>query len=233
MRDHLTCPQWWENAWKRHHQEYVSRPAFQAYYLYSVLPHGVSDLLEIGAGSFRDAAKLNQWGLKCIGTDFSTKAVELARKTYSRWADNFQVCDATRLPFASKSFDVSFHNGLFVCFQEDKMIHSVIKEQLRVSKKMIICTVHNAHNHRLKQQFEAKSRTDELYAIRFFTREEITEILTPCCRRVELYPFGSLWGNRLIKLIPSRHLVRLFYRLTYRHWDWIKCERIMAVGWLQ
>jgi len=27
--------------------------------------------------------------------------------------------------------------------------------------------------------------------------------------------------------------VRLFYRLTYRHWDWTKCERIMAVGWLE
>jgi hypothetical protein len=233
MREHLTRPYWWENAWNRHYRKYVSRPARQAYYLYCILPSGVSHILEIAAGSFRDTAKLNQWGFKCIGTDFSTKAVELARETYSRWADNFLVCDATRLPFASQSFDVSFHNGLFACFHEDNLIHSVIKEQLRVSKKMIVCTVHNAHNEHLRRQFESKSSTDDLYAIRFFTREEITNILSPSCKQVKLYPFGSLWGNRVIKLFPNRHLVRLFYRLTYRHWDWTKCERIMAVGWLQ
>jgi hypothetical protein len=77
------------------------------------------------------------------------------------------------------------------------------------------------------------AKDDPLYEIRFFTPDELVSLLTPYCSAVSVYPYGNLFCNRLAKYSRNRHLVRLFYRLTYRHWDWTKCERIMAVGWLQ
>lgn len=232
MEANLRDPKWWSAAWKAHHRRYVARPSYQAYYLYCVLPRNAKRLLELGAGSFRDTAQLNQWGYDCTGTDFSPEAVALAQRTYPQWAQRFHTADATALPFGSKSFDVSFHSGLFACFEDDTMIKAILQEQARVSQIAMVCTVHNAHNEALQEQFHLKAQSDPLYQIRFFSREEITQLMHPYCERVLLYPFGALGCNRLIKYGRNRLLTRWYYRLTYRRWRWEHCERIMAVGWL-
>ncbi|GIV04875.1 MAG: hypothetical protein KatS3mg016_0450 [Fimbriimonadales bacterium] len=233
MHEDLANPHWWSNAWLKHYRRYMSQPSYQAYYLYCVLPKGVGTILELGAGSFRDVAQLNKWGYHCIGTDFATQAVEIARKLYPRWAQCFQVEDATALSFGSEMFDLSYHNGLLVCFNDNSMIERILQEQRRVTRRWMVCTVHNALNSSLKCQFAEKAKHDPLYQIRFFEPDEITELMRSLCSRIDLYPFGSLWCNRLIKYSRNRFLVRWYYRLTYRIWQWETCERIMAVGWLE
>jgi len=232
MGANLTDPKWWSTAWQTHHQRYVSRPSYQAYYLDCILPKGVKQLLELGAGSFRDTAQLNRWGYECTGTDFSPEAVALAQRTYPQWADRFYTADATALPFESKSFDISFHSGLFACFEDDATINAILREQARVSRLAIVCTVHNALNTPLQERFRRQAKSDPLYQIRFFAPEEITRLMRPFCARLSLYPFGALWCNRLIKYGRNRLLTRWYYRLTYKRWRWESCERIMAVGWL-
>jgi hypothetical protein len=232
MGKSLTDPKWWSSAWRVHHQRYVSRPSYQAYYLDCILPKGAKQLLELGAGSFRDTAQLNKWGYECIGTDFSAEAVALAQCTYPQWAHRFQVADATALPFDCRRFDFSFHSGLFACFEEDTIINAILQEQARVSRFAIVCTVHNALNISLREQFRHHAQSDPLYRVRFFTPEEITELMRPFCVRISLYPFGALGCNRLIKYGRSRFLTRAYYRITHKRWRWENCERIMAVGWL-
>jgi hypothetical protein len=233
LRKELTSREWWSQAWHYHHRAYVARTSLQAYYLNCILPRHTQVLLELGAGSFRDTAQLNQWGYTCYGTDFSPDAVMLGRQTFPQYAHRFVVADSTRLPFKEKTCDVCFHNGLFVYFEEDAIIREILSEQVRISRVGIVCTVHNALNARLLQRFEMLAKDDPLYEIRFFTPDELVSLLTPYCSAVSVYPYGNLFCNRLAKYSRNRHLVRLFYRLTYRHWDWTKCERIMAVGWLQ
>lgn len=233
MRKELTCAEWWSQAWHRHYRAYVSRISLQAYYLNSILPRSARVLLELGAGSFRDTAQLNRWGYTCYGTDFSRDAVMLARQTFPEFAHQFAVAESTRLPFKDKACDICFHNGLLIYFEDNKIIEKTIMEQVRVSRIGIVCTVHNALNTQLLHRFNALAKHDPLYEIRFFTPEELISLLTPYCSSVVLYPYGYPWCNRVAKYSRNRHLVRLFYRLTYRHWDWTKCERIMAVGWLQ
>jgi hypothetical protein len=233
MPEKLTDPHYWSEAWQKHYRRYVTQPSYQAYYLYCVLPKGVETILELGAGSFRDVAQLNKWGYNCIGTDFSTRSVEIARKVYPRYAWRFQVEDAIALSFPNKIFDLSYHNGLLVCFDDNSTIKQILQEQCRVTRRWIVCTVHNALNSSLKRQFAEKARDDSLYHIRFFEPTEIVELMRPLCTRIDLYPFGSLWCNRFIKYSRNRFLVRWYYRLTYRIWRWETCERIMAVGWLE
>jgi 2-polyprenyl-3-methyl-5-hydroxy-6-metoxy-1,4-benzoquinol methylase len=228
----LTGAKDWDNAWHQHYAEYTQRPSYQAYYLFCILPNKTRRILELGAGSFRDTAQLNEWGYECIGVDFSEGAVASARQRYPQWASRFLSADAMRLPFRTGSFDVSYHNGLLVYFEDNEKIRQIIREQVRLSRTMVVCTVHNAHNSQLQELFKQRAQKDPIYAIRFFERSEIAQLMAPFCRRVELFPFGSLWANRLIRHLRQRHLVRLFYRRTYKYWDWTKCERIMAVGWL-
>lgn len=233
MSNTLTDPKWWSAAWRKHHDRYVSHPSYQSYYLSFILPRGTKYLLELGAGSFRDTATLNKWRYVCIGSDFSPEAVVLAQHTYPEWAHRFLVANATALPFAPKSFDVSFHSGLFACFDDDITILRILQEQVRVSRRAIVCSVHNALNTTLQEEFHRRSLSDPLYKIRFFLPQEITQLMASVGVRVSLYPFGSLWCNRLIKYTRSRTLTRWYYRLTYQRWRWEQCERIMAVGWLQ
>lgn len=230
--ERLVNSNWWSTAWKTYHKEYVCSVAYQAYYLYSVLPTDVHKILELGAGSFRDTAQLYRWGYDSWGTDFSGEAVALAKETYPYLSGRIFPCDCTNIPVSNKSFDVCFHNGLLVCFEDNSVVHATIAEQSRVAKRIIVSTVHNSLNVPLKKIFSQKSVSEPLYAIRFFGPDEICSLLKPYCKRVEVYPYGMLGCNRLIKYTRNRHLVKLYYRIVFRKYPIERCERLMAVGYL-
>ena len=66
------------------------------------------DLLEVGCGQGKFLLHLAKLGARVVGTDFSSKAIEiaknkeLAQESFAR----FLVADAQSLPFADKSFDL-------------------------------------------------------------------------------------------------------------------------------
>jgi hypothetical protein len=222
----------WTNAWSRHYENYAGTVSRQAYYLDFILRPADRTLLEIGAGSFRDTVQLNEWGYTCTGTDFSTEAVQLAKEKYSAWADQIHAMDASALDFPDKSFDVSFHNGFFVLFADNEVIDGFVREQVRVTKKRVICTVHNALNARLAQTFSHKSNSDSLYDIRFFRPDELHEILQPHCKKVEVLPFGQRTMDRCIRHLGWRGPLKHAYRATCR-FGFRQAERLMAIGDLE
>jgi len=226
----INTKEFWQSAWRRHHQAYLRSLGFQAYYLSFILKPNERKLLELGAGSFRDTARLNEWGYDCFGTDFSEESVLLARQTFPRWANRIEVQDAAHLPYPDDNFDLTFHNGFWVLFREDEFLDTLLKEQVRVSRSRVVCTVHNALNTRQRTVFAEKARSDSLYDIRFFEPDEMERLLKPYCRNVRVYPYSVLHFNRLMKLIKQRALLKVVYLSTYRLWRIQNWERLMVVG---
>lgn len=221
----------WTSAWSRHYDTYYSAVPRQAYYLDFVLDGADRRLLEIGAGSFRDSVRLNEWGYDCTGTDFSDEAATRAKAGYPQFAEKLHAMDASALEFEDNAFDVSFHNGFFVLFEDDAVIQSFLQEQLRVTKRKVICTVHNALNTQRVEKFRELSESDSLYDIRFFTPDEIKAVLEPHCTKVELFPFGVRTMDRLIRRVPWKSPLKYIYKGLPKS-DFSDCERVMAVGHL-
>ncbi|MEX0642670.1 MAG: class I SAM-dependent methyltransferase [Pirellulales bacterium] len=223
--------QFWAQTWSRHFDDYARNWGRQAYYLRFILHPDERQLLELGAGSFRDTVRLNQWGYDCLGTDFSDEAVARARRRYSDYAHCIHAMDATRLDVGDHSVDLSFHNGFFVLFDDDALIGRILAEQARVSRRRIVCTVHNALNRQQVERFRQLKQTDNLYDVRFFEPDEIRALLAPYCRHVKLFPFGHRLLDRSIRYLNRiAPLDWMYQRIRAR--DIEQAERIMAVGYL-
>lgn len=232
----LDSRNFWNQAWPQYIQGYVNTIPRQAYYLYFLL-HKLNfvnsqDILELGAGSYRDTVKLNEWNYNCKGVDFSADAYALACQNYPKYQQNFYCEDALNLPFENKTFEITFHNGFLVCFQDDKTLDLLLKEQVRVTQKAIICTVHNYKNKKLRQIFLEKSQKEDFYKIRFFQEEELMQIMKPYFTSIEVMPFGYPVFDILMSKIKNKDILNFIYQVSYKIWNIEKCERLMFIGYL-
>lgn len=180
----------WDEKWEDifHHYQQDLR---HAHYIRALLEKGETNILELAAGSFRDTAALNNWGYHCAGTDYSEKSVSLAKHEYPVFADRFYQMDAFELSFKDKFFDLTYHNGFWVLFNDDKKIIELAREQARVTKHRMIATVHNKHNQDFIQYFNRLSNDDVLYKIRFFEVEEVENLMKQVCKKVITIPVGK------------------------------------------
>jgi SAM-dependent methyltransferase len=97
---------------------------------------GVTDVrtlrvLEVGAGTGRDADRLAALGASCFALDYSEESLSLMSKSL-RNPVRIVCGDALSLPFASDSFDVVFHQGLLEHFRRPG---ELLDENLRVLKR--------------------------------------------------------------------------------------------------
>lgn len=186
----ITTQNQWDETWPQIFKHY-QQDLRHAYYVNAFLDDSEGRVLEIGAGSFRDMALLNRLGVNCWGTDFSHSAVELAKKQFPEISEKIFQGDAFQLQsIGDNAFDISFHNGLWVLF-DDEQISQLIAEQARITKKTIMATVHNAHNHDFVAYFSRLAETDPLYRIRFFHAEQMQALMLKYCRSVTVIPVGK------------------------------------------
>lgn len=226
--------EFWGSTWSKHFNTYKGAIPRQAYYLSFFLKFSDRKLLEIAGGSFRDTAQLNDWGYQCYGVDFSLDAVKMAQEAYPSISSQLIQMDAESLKFKDNEFDVSYHNGFYVCFDDDQIIETMIKEQVRVTKRAVIITVHNNLNKKLIQKFSEKSKEDQLYDIRFFHQDEILKFLKPYCNKIEILPFGNVYMDILIKYMKQKTILKYIYKTLkcLGLLNMSKSERIMAIGYL-
>ena len=222
----------WRESWKQHFAEYLSYTPFQAYYLYCLLERSDTQLLEIAGGSFHDTSCLNEWGISCTGIDLCADVVQMARYKNRYLRHKVFVMDAKNMDFKDKSFDVSFHNGFFVNFTDDDEIRGLLQEQVRVTKRLIVCSVHNQLNNHLIEKFENFSAVDDLYNIRFYTPEKLKELLRLFCREVKILPLQTPEFDQMIVTTQARDFVKAIYSRYYHAIDLTCCKRLMAVGFL-
>lgn len=151
----------WDNEWTSSFDHY-QQDTRHAYYVNAIIGD-LSNILEIAAGSFRDMNKLNEMGRNCFGIDFSDVSIKKAQLQFPNYKSKIIKANAFKMPFDDDEFDVSYHNGFWGYFDNEK-IQELLQEQIRVTKKMIIASVHNRHCQQFFDYFERKRRRT-LYSI--------------------------------------------------------------------
>jgi len=236
MNQEFQSQDYWSQAWQRHIKNYLTSPPRTGYWVKTFFPDKNWRFLEIGGGSCRDSLYLANQGFKVIGTDFEESPLEYLRSHFPDAPIQLQCEDAFALSFSDKSLDVSFHNGLWVCFEDDQNLIKLFKEQVRVTKKYVVIIVHNAQNTQMVQSFKEKSKHDSLYNIRFFTFHEVKELIKKSgvpVKKISIKKFGGFFDKfyslsekkrKWLSFFPFESLVpHLYYFQRWKNTERIAC----------
>jgi SAM-dependent methyltransferase len=226
----------WKESWDRHLPSYLEMPPRQGMYLELLFPNRSFSFLELGAGSARDARYLAAKGRRVIASDYTP---ELAANVQLAGTDprfEFRVLDAFATGLPAKAYDVSYHNGLWIYFEDDQDLNKLAREQARITRRYLVVTVHSAHNEGLKASFASRVAEDPLYDIRFFTRDELFHLLRPF-GPTRIFPFGGPLDGQLIGGWRLGRLPFGMRSLVYRHIcprtspsEWERITAVTAVG---
>jgi ubiquinone/menaquinone biosynthesis C-methylase UbiE len=232
----------WENAWPRYIDAYLATTASRAgIFIHSQLGSQITNVLEIAAGSSRDSLYLAMNGYQATASDFDAKTINyLKERIGSISGFELQTADAFELPFNDKHFDLVFHNGFFVLFNENEKLISLLKEQERVSRRYILIIVHNKLNEKLLKIFKKKSQSDDLYNIRFFSSHEILEIVQKSginYKSIRVLKFGSIGRlgidyvayNSPLNSVISKSFSEKWVPKLYQLQSWNRTERVALV----
>lgn len=237
MSNHLSSESFWQDAWMLHIEAYLTAPPRCGYWLAAMFPDKRLRIIEIACGSGRDSRYLAVRGYAASGTDFDGQTLDYLSRRFPDSPLQLYREDAFGFSFPDKSFDLSFSNGFWVCFRDDRQLHLLIREQERITRRYLIALVHNAENDALIAQFREKGKSDPLYDVRFFHRDELRRIIDSSgirYKRIEFRKFGGpvdlLYATR-IKRMPNllkgvaHHIVPRLYRLQ----SWKSTERIACI----
>jgi ubiquinone/menaquinone biosynthesis C-methylase UbiE len=217
----------WEEKWVQHLEQYLRAAPRMGYWLESHVPSNFK-VFEMAGGSCRDSRYLAEKGWDVIGSDFEQSTLNYLEQRFPNSKLPLQCEDAFKLSLSDKSVDLSFHNGFWVLFRDDQKIVELLREQARVTRRILVIAVHNAANIRLIQDFSEKSKSDSLYDIRFFERGELFGLLNSAgisYKRVITHKFGGP-VDRLVrgKLRPFTKYVT---PMLYNFQSWGVTERIV------
>lgn len=231
----ITKQEEWNRKWLDIFDHY-QQDQRHAYYLHAILEDSDRKILEMGAGSFRDMALLNTLGVDCWGTDYSDTSVELAQKYFPSLSTKIFQSDAFNMSMVSDGeFDATFHNGLWVLFNDNDDLLKLAAEQARISRNKMLVTVHNGHNKDFVGYFHRLAQSDPLYRIRFFLVDEIRSLLLSVCRDVDIIPVGKgkkLYEDEMINQgkVSRLELRKFFDEAGLSHLE--ISERLLCVGYL-
>jgi len=222
----------WRETWGEHMPLYRSRPPRQGMYLELLFPEKSWTFLELAAGSMRDANYLAERGYQVTGSDYVPEVVSSAREAYRDSRLETRVIDAFDTKVADDTFDVSYHNGLLICFSSDSDIEALVREQARITRKYMVATVPCAYHEEQRRQFAELAPQNPIYDIRWLTLDDISRFLAPYgCTKV--YPFGGRLDSRLL---PGRSfgwlplcVRRWVYRSLCPHQRLRRWKKIIAV----
>lgn len=206
----------WRQAWAHHLPNYLNAFPRTGYHLEMLFPDRSLRFLELGGATLRDANYLATRGYDATGSDYEADTVRIAADACGDTGLKTMVLDAFATGLPDDAFDVTFHNGLWVCFGSDEKIRGLLAEQARITSRYLVVIVHNAHNERLRRTFAERAKTDRLYDIRFFRRPELAGLLEPY-GRTTIHPFGTRLSNRLVPGALFGGLPYSLRRSLYRH----------------
>jgi ubiquinone/menaquinone biosynthesis C-methylase UbiE len=229
----------WPSLWRRHLDTYLAKPPRTGYWADAWFGRRADSFLELGCGSGRDALYLAKRGHRVVGTDLDAETLDELNRRFQKETISFRTADAAALDFPDDGFDVVYHNGLWVLFEDDDLLITMLKEQVRVAKKFAVILVHNAANQTLVDQFKKRSEADELYDIRFFIQSELEALIQRsgiAYKSLKMLKFGGRMdllyqAKRVKKVIPNvvwpirEKAVPKLYQLE----DWTRIERIACV----
>jgi hypothetical protein len=235
MNDSLGTTEFWSDAWRRHIESYLGAPPRTGHFLDAHFRRHRRGALELAGGSCRDSRHLRGVGWRAEGSDFDAKTIAYLRQRFPDDALPLHVANAFALPFPDGAYELSFHNGFWVCFREDADLRRLWLEQRRVTSRVALGFVHNALNRDQVENFARLAITDPLYDIRFFTPAEVLRLLGSFGvepGRIRMWKFGGRFDKLYLERIRGRpnSLRRLAPRiapLLYRWQRWEQTERIV------
>lgn len=230
----------WNAMWSRHLENYLAGWPCAGMMMAQSISDNFDTTLEIACGSARDSLYLHSLGKHVVAIDSNQNLILSLQQRFRDLSDiTFKVEDALRMSFKDNEFDLSFHNGFYILFDDDDQIISLLREQCRVTKKHVLFFVHNAHNPSLQAKFNSAAREESHFDIRFFERDHIMKLVRDSGVKYEqmsiskfggpvdlllsktvkgipnpLYGFGSGHLPTLYSLVPLRMAERLVCHLT-------------------
>lgn len=224
----------WYKIWQHHLSGYLKSSPRAGIFI-SEYFSSIRNVLEIACGSSRDSIYLAKKGISVTAIDYEERLVNYLKGQFRYPNLSYCVVDAFKLPFKNDTFDLVFHNGLFVYFNKDEDIYELLKEHARVSRKYVLFFVHNKLNLNLVQNFSKLAVHDPLYKIRFFEPREVVEIVNNSeikkLRLVKIMKFGgpfdaafSIRGLKLLYPLTVKIIPRL-----YQIQPWEKSERVACL----
>ncbi len=228
----------WAESWIKHLDGYLAGPPRTGAFVKQIVGRRIESALELGCGSSRDSIFLARSGFKCTATDYEDQAVERLKQRFSCETLEYRQADATDLPFQAKSFDLVFHNGLFILFEDDEVLSAMIREHCRVARKYFLAIVHNGENQELRQRFSRLASQDPIYDIRFFTRDILLDLALSAglvASQVRFLKFGGLadvaYRPRLKQRFsnPFVSVAHRFAPALYQMQSWNRTERIACL----
>lgn len=229
---------YWSDAWTRHVEAYLATAPRFGYWLARRYPKALGySFMEIAGGSCRDSQHLAETGFNAVGTDFDEKTLDYLRKRFPDAAGRTRREDAFAFALDDSSVDVTFSNGFWVLFEDDEKVLALLREQVRVSRRHAVFSLQNSENPGLIRQFAAKARTDNLYDIRFYGRDEIVDLVQRSgvtYKSLSLRKFGGiidiLYQPR-IKGLPNP-FSRIAHQIVphlYALFPWSRTERVVCI----
>jgi ubiquinone/menaquinone biosynthesis C-methylase UbiE len=229
----LLTQEYWTTTWRDRIDAYLAQPPRCGYWLRHVLPRA-SSILEIAGGSCRDSRHLAGLGHRTVGTDFDGSTIEYLRWRFPQAKLELQQEDAFSLSFDDSTFDASFSNGFWIIFSDDERLLELVREQARVTRRWLICLVHNSGNRRLVATFQKEAKRDPLYRVRFFSALELAGLIVRSGirhRRVSMMKFGGpadwLYSSKMPSLV--RKIAPFIVPFAYRCQPWSRTERIACI----
>jgi hypothetical protein len=235
INDNFSDSKYWGDAWVRHIEAYLSAPPRCGIWLRSRFKNKRISILECAGGSCRDARYLFSHGYNAVGSDFDEKTIKFIQVKYPHSTFVIRNENAFNFSLHNKSIDYVFHNGFWVCFEDEGEIVKLFKEQCRVSRRYAIALVHNKNNKSLVKVFRDKSERDDLYKIRFFKKSDLEHIVYSSGMKFHSIKFEKFGGPadilyKIEKYVPRLSpLVRWLVPRIYKYQPWVKVERIAMI----
>jgi hypothetical protein len=230
--------EFWNESWIKHIEIYLNSTPRAGIFIKEYFCN-ISSILEIAGGSCRDSRYLANSGFDVTGSDFDEKTLKyLQEERFPHDELKYSKEDAFSLTFRTSSFELIFHNGFFILFDDNNQLNEMLKEQARVSKRYIIFFVHNSENKGLIKRFKIKSEEDELYKIRFFDKNEIVSIVKEShidYKSIRVMKFGgffdTFYKKKFKKIVPNilYPFRKKIIPKLYQFQRWKNTERVCCI----
>ena len=125
---------------------------------------------------------------------------------------NVVAGDALALPFKDESFDLTFHSGLIVCF-DNEGARAIVQEQLRSTSKIAFIFAHNEYSwiDKVSSLYKRWVRKEDIFTYRRYTGEELAALLAGPHGQVDIIYYDNALLNFLGR--HSSFAKRLFTRV--------------------
>jgi SAM-dependent methyltransferase len=159
-------------------------------------------LLEVGCGMGTDLLQFARGGARVTGVDLTPRSIETSRKhlqLYDRTGD-FAITDAETLPFADKSFDVVYSNGVL---HHTPDTAGAVREIHRVLRPGGLARVMLYHRNSWNYWFDIVARHGLLHG-------ELLRGHSPAAIMSKYAEFNEGGGRPLVKVYSRRQARDLF-----------------------